>query len=167
MVRRLEEECDACGACLLPRRDFVRLGLTAAAAALMPSAVSAAPLGRSAASGPGGALSYPIPSADGVQVDRKNEVILVRYQGTIAAFALSCPHQRSMLRWRDKDGIFRCTKHHSEYSPLGEFQKGRATRNMDRLGIRVAGDQVVVDPTTVFHSDENSSGWNGAVVSAP
>jgi nitrite reductase/ring-hydroxylating ferredoxin subunit len=167
MVRRPDEECDACGSCLLPRREFMRLGLTAAAVALMPSAVSAAPLGHAGASGPSGPLKYPVPTADGVSVDRASEVILVRYQGTIAAFALSCPHQRSMLKWRDKDGIFRCTKHHSEYSPLGVFEKGRATRNMDRLRIQLVGNEVVVDPSTVYHSDDDAAGWNSAVVAAP
>jgi Rieske Fe-S protein len=72
-----------------------------------------------------------------------------------------------MLRWRDKKGIFQCTKHHSEYSPLGEFQKGRATRNMDRLAVEIVGGAVVVDPTRVFHSDDDAVGWAAAAVQAP
>jgi len=43
----------------------------------------------------------------------------------------------------------------------------RATRNMDRLGIRLEGSEVVVDPTTVYHSDDDPGGWASAVVPAP
>jgi len=135
----------------------------AAAAAWMPSALRAESISWISGATSSDELRYPVPTEDGVQVDRDNEVILVRQSEAIAAFALSCPHQRSLLRWREKDGIFRCTKHHSEYSPLGEYQKGRATRNMDRLAIRLEGGEVVVTPGTVFHSDENAAGWSDAV----
>jgi Rieske Fe-S protein len=70
-----------------------------------------------------------------------------------------------MLRWRPEDGIFQCTKHHSEYSPTGEYRKGRATRNMDRLAIRLEGAELVVDAGTVIQSDENAGGWAAAAVS--
>jgi len=166
MTRGEDEECRACGSCV-GRREFVVAGLGAAFAALLPSALRAAPVEWIQSTASGGALHYPVPTDDGVQVDRKSEVILVRYQGSIAAFALSCPHQRSMLRWRENKGNFQCTKHHSEYAPLGEFQKGRATRNMDRLGIQLVGSEVVVDRSQVFQSDQNAAGWNQAVVAAP
>jgi hypothetical protein len=38
---------------------------------------------------------------------------------------------------------------------------------MDRLGIEIVGGQIVVDPTRVFHSDEDTSGWAAAAVMAP
>lgn len=164
-------DCEGCGTCV-GRRDFLRVGLGAAmvatVGAMLPSALAAEPVRWIRAVGGGdGALRYPVPAADGVHVDRGNEVILVRYQGIIAAFALSCPHQHSLLRWRDKKGIFQCSKHHSEYSPTGVYEKGRATRNMDRLGIQLDGSEVVVDPGTVYHSDDDPQGWDAAVVSAP
>jgi Rieske Fe-S protein len=162
--------CEGCGSCP-SRREFFRVGIgaavAAAVAAVLPASAGATPIRWIRSAGSGGDLRYPLPTADGVDVDRGNEVILVRYQGTVAAFALSCPHQRSMLRWREGDGIFRCTKHHSEYSPTGQYLKGRATRNMDRLGIRMEGSEVVVDPTTVYHSDDDPGGWASAVVPAP
>jgi len=165
-----EETCEGCGPCP-SRREFFRVGVgaavAAAVAAVLPAAAGAAPIRWIRSVGSGEEPRYPMPTADGVDVDRGNEVILVRYQGTVAAFALSCPHQRSMLRWREGDRIFRCTKHHSEYSPTGEHLKGRATRNMDRLGIRLEGSEVVVDPTTVYHSDDDPEGWASAVVPAP
>jgi len=144
------------------------MGMGAAVAAAMvgafPASVVAAPI-RWTRPRPGSdSLSYPLPTTDGVDIDRGNEVILVRYQGTVAAFALSCPHQHSMLRWRANDGIFQCSKHHSEYSPTGVYEKGRATRNMDRLAIHLDGDHVVVDPSTVYHSDDDPQGWAAATV---
>lgn len=102
--------------------------------------------------------------ADGVEIDKANAVILVRQGTAVFVFALSCPQQRSMLRWREEDGILQCSKHYSEYSCLGEFQKGRATRNMDRLAVRLEGNELVVDPDTVLQSDQDSGGWASAVV---
>jgi nitrite reductase/ring-hydroxylating ferredoxin subunit len=161
------DSCEGCGSCGVDRRGFFRLGLGIAATAWLPSGLKAESIDWISASvTDADEVRYPIPDTDGVQVDRKSEVILVRRGKTIAAFALSCPHQRSMLRWREKDGIFQCTKHHSEYSPTGEYQKGRATRNMDRLAIRIDGDEVVVTPGTIYHSDEDATGWDDAVATA-
>lgn len=166
-----EEACAGCGSCP-SRREFLRVGVGAAVAsavaALLPTrAAGATPVRWIRSADSDGPLRYPLPTEDGVDVDRDNEVILIRYQGTVAAFALSCPHQRSLLRWRENKGIFQCTKHHSEYSPTGVYEKGRATRNMDRLGISLEGSEVVVDPDTVYHSDDDPAGWDAAAVQAP
>lgn len=161
------QPCSACGSCMA-RRDFVLRGLGTALLAgvwsALPRAAAASPIGWLEGRTEGDGIRYPVPADDGVQVDRGNELIVVRHAGLVAAFALSCPHQRSMLKWREKDGIFRCTKHGSEYSPDGAFLQGRATRNMDRLGIRLEGAEVVVDPATVYKSDEDAAGWAAAVV---
>ena len=117
-----------------------------------PSSVS----GRSA--------TYPIPTTDGISVDRGQEIILVRHAGRVYAFALSCPHQRSMLKWREKDQEFRCTKHGSKYRISGEYSSGRATRAMDRHGITRVGDQLEVDLTTKYKRDEQPDLWASAHV---
>ena len=60
---------------------------------------------------------------------------------------------------------FQCPKHHSQYQPDGEFITGRATRNMDRLAIRRdAANNIVVDPDTLYRSDEDAAEWKAAVV---
>ena len=41
---------------------------------------------------------------------------------------------------------------------------GRATRNMDRLAIRVDGGQLVVDVDKMFMSDKDPVGWAAATV---
>ena len=69
----------------------------------------------------------------------------MRYQGKVIAFNLACPHENTALRWKQANGKFECSKHNSRYTPEGKFIDGRATRNMDRLGVKRDGDNVVVD----------------------
>jgi Rieske Fe-S protein len=110
------------------------------------------------------ALTYPILAADGADIDREAQVILVRWQNAVYAFNLSCPHQNTALRWNDADHRFQCPKHHSQYQPDGEFISGRATRGMDRFSIRREGDKVVVDVNAMHKQDEDPAGWTAAVV---
>lgn len=49
------------------------------------------------------AVSYAIPSQDGVTIDKDREVILVRYKQAVYAFSLSCPHQKTPLRWQEDE----------------------------------------------------------------
>jgi Rieske Fe-S protein len=109
-------------------------------------------------------ISYPIPNVDGVQIDKDNEVILVRWQGNVYAFNLSCPHQRTTLRWNDSAKEFQCPKHKSKYTPSGGFISGRATRGMDRFAIQRAGNNIVVDVDQMFEEDENEVQWKTAFV---
>ncbi|HET8835550.1 MAG TPA: Rieske 2Fe-2S domain-containing protein [Gemmatimonadales bacterium] len=107
---------------------------------------------------------YPIPAQDGVQIDRDQEVILVRWQNAVYGFNLSCPHQRTALRWNQGDGQFQCPKHHSKYRPDGVFISGRATRGMDRFSIARQGDQIVVDVGAMHKEDQDQAGWDAAVL---
>ncbi len=109
-------------------------------------------------------VNYPIPAADSVAIDADNQVILVRWDGKVYAFNLSCPHQNTALRWQEDEKRFQCPKHKSRYEPNGTFISGRATRGMDRLAIRREGAGVVVDLDTMYKQDEDRAGWEGAVV---
>ena len=160
-----------CASCVLhDRRGFLRDAVGAAIAAL---AAMGLPAGTAAAL-PVSELSmlargidgprYPVPAADGVQIDRDNEVILVRWQNAVYAFNLSCPHQNTALRWDGADSRFQCPKHHSKYQPDGSFIEGRATRNMDRFTIRRDGDMIVVDVDAMHKSDDDRAAWTSAVV---
>jgi nitrite reductase/ring-hydroxylating ferredoxin subunit len=164
---------DDCSYCPLPasRRAFLRDSLLAVAGALIAvgatdSAALAAPLrviaGRRRADQ---TVKYPIPTADGVQIDKENQVILVRWQNAAYAFNLSCPHQNTALRWDDADHRFQCPKHHSKYRPDGVFIEGRATRGMDRLAIQRQGSELVVDLDKMFKEDEDGAAWTAAVIS--
>jgi nitrite reductase/ring-hydroxylating ferredoxin subunit len=170
-VESKSSECHECGGCV-GRREFFQTtlaaGLAGVALAFLPRSLAALPPSWIVGAERAGTFMYDVPATDGVHVDRKAEVIVVRHEGSLSAFALSCPHQRSLLRWRDKKGIFQCTKHHSEYTPEGVYIRGRATRNMDRLAVRLdAAGQLVVDPGIVFKSDEDPEGWAAAFVPIP
>jgi Rieske Fe-S protein len=112
-----------------------------------------------------GEKRYPIPDADGVSIDRDNSVIIARAAGKVYAFALSCPHQNTALRWNGDDREFQCPKHKSRYRPDGTFIEGRATRAMDRLPVKRDGAVVVVDIDVAYRQDEQLKEWGEASVS--
>jgi nitrite reductase/ring-hydroxylating ferredoxin subunit len=149
------------------RRDFLQLACGSfTAAALGLNSADAAALPNSFAEGvPSGAEHrYPLPAADGTTIDRKEQVIIVRYQAHVYAFNLSCPHENTALKWLPKDMRFQCPKHESKYQPNGTFMSGRATRNMDRLAIRKDGDALYVDLSHIIKSDADPAAWAAATV---
>jgi len=161
-------ECDASG-----RRDFLLDALRASAAAM--AAIGLAPAGAHAMplrwiSALASALeekSYPIPAADGVQIDKENEVILSRVGKQVYAFVLACPHQNTALRWDGDANRFQCPKHKSRYRPDGSFIEGRATRSMDRYAVKLTGSQIVVDIDKILQEDLEKPAWQQAVVTLP
>jgi nitrite reductase/ring-hydroxylating ferredoxin subunit len=109
-------------------------------------------------------VTYPVPAGDSVSIDRGNQIILVRADSQVYAFALSCPHEHAAVKWVEKDHRFQCSKHDSRYKADGFHISGRATRNLDRFPIRRDGASVVVDASRVFQSDKDAAGWAAAVV---
>ncbi len=161
---------DECGRCELEgRRDFLRAAasLLLTFAALGASAETAEAMtvrsGR-ALRVRGASVTYPIPAADGATIDKQEQVILVRFEGMVYAFNLSCPHQNTALKWLPADQRFQCPKHKSKYQPDGTFISGRATRGMDRLAIRREGETVVVDVDVMFEEDKDPAGWAAAKI---
>lgn len=163
--------CSACGD--RGRRDFLLDALRTGAMALAaigfaPGDLSAMPLRlTSALATIGTEKSYAMPAAEGVQIDKENEVILSRVGRQVFAFALACPHQNTALRWEGEDHHFKCPKHKSTYRPDGTFIEGRATRGMDRLAIRLAGPNVVVDIDAIIQEDLDKARWVQAFVAVP
>jgi len=149
-----EPDCNGCEGC--SRRDFLRDTVGAAVALTVLSGFRS----RSVAD----VLRYPIPASDGAVIDRDNEIIMVRYQRRAYALALSCPHQRTMLKWRPDDARFQCPKHKSKYQPDGTFISGRATRGMDRHAIKLQGRELIVDRAFLYRQDKNSVEWKSAFV---
>jgi nitrite reductase/ring-hydroxylating ferredoxin subunit len=149
------------------RRDFLQLActtFTAAALGLNGADATALPVSVVEGVPAGDEHRFPLPASDGVTIDRKEQVIIVRYQGKLYAFNLSCPHENTALKWLPKDGRFQCPKHESKYQPNGTFMSGRATRNMDRLSIRKEGDALYVDLSHIIKSDVDPAGWAAAVL---
>jgi nitrite reductase/ring-hydroxylating ferredoxin subunit len=161
--------CDSCELSLDRRRflqgvGFASLAVLAGLGVPRSVALAMTPVPTRARRLLAGNPTYPIPAADGVQIDHDQEVILVRWQGAIYAFNLSCPHQRTALRWNEGAGQFQCPKHHSKYRPDGTFVSGRATRGMDRFSMTRAGNEVVVDVSAMHKEDHDQAGWDTAVL---
>ena len=150
------------------RRRFLQDGgcfaLTIGALGLGGADIFALPMGEVSGAGEGNERRYPVPPADGVDIDRKASVIVARFNGHMAAFALSCPHQNAAVKWVAKKQIFQCTKHDSEYRPDGVHFAGRATRNLDRFPVHLDNGMLVVDMSRVFHSDADTAAWAAATV---
>jgi nitrite reductase/ring-hydroxylating ferredoxin subunit len=165
------DAADDCTDCTLhDRRSFLTRTLAAVAAAslLLPGVVKAEEMAGfvlfRATRRADGTAKYPVPAADGATIDTDNEVILVRSGGKCMAFALSCPHQRAMLKIKGGDTAFLCPKHKSEYRIDGEYIRGRATRSMDRRVIRKEGAELVVEVESQIKSDDDAAGWAAAFV---
>jgi Rieske Fe-S protein len=163
-------DCSSCPIVESGRRAFLRdLGAAAASVAI---ALGVAPAGASALpwrfvqalSTNGRDRTYPIPSADGVQIDKDESVIIARVGNKVFAFSLACPHQNTALRWEGDNNRFQCPKHKSKYQPDGTFISGRATRSMDRFAVRRDGANLIVDLDRLYQQDDNPAEWGAAVV---
>jgi nitrite reductase/ring-hydroxylating ferredoxin subunit len=169
-MKQPHDSVDACDACEagVSRRWFIERSSVIAASALLSLGVPRDLLAQMrpamivATGRRGNVIDYPVPAADGVQIDRTNEVILTRWQGSIIAFNLACPHQRAPLRWSAEDSRFECPKHHSHYSPDGTYISGRATRSMDRLGISRTADVIHVDLDVLIKEPDQPGPWKAA-----
>ncbi len=159
--------------CLVPtsRRQFLRDTFLTVAGAMVAVGMSdtaalAMPLDFTEARRSNGQTrSYAIPAVDGAQIDKANEVILVRWQDSLYAFSLSCPHQNTTLKWDEREHAFNCPKHHSKFQPNGTYvaDSGRATRNMDRFAISRDASGVVVDLDKLYEQDKDAE-WAAAAV---
>ena len=109
-------------------------------------------------------VSYPIPTADGVSIDKTHDLMICRSDSSLFAFALACPHQNTALRALPGVAGFQCPRHKSRYQPNGTFVSGRATRNMDRLPISREGDVIEVNVDVAIRSDKEPQKWAAAMV---
>jgi nitrite reductase/ring-hydroxylating ferredoxin subunit len=167
------DDCDTHD-CFLPtsRRHFLRDSFLTVAGALvavgMPKAAAfAMPLELiEPTKSKGNMHSYSIPAGDGAVIDKSNDVILVRWQDAVYAFALSCPHQNTAVKWDDRDHGFQCPKHHSRFQPSGEYIEGsgRATRAMDRFAVTRDAGGVSVNLDKLYQEDTDNAQWAAAVI---
>ena len=147
---------------VVTRRRLLQSGL--AAGGCLMFALAGLPVTASAGTGPANEKRFPLPTSDCANIDRQSQVIVVRYQNVVYAFALSCPHESAAVKWLAKEGRFQCSKHDSQYRPDGLHTSGRATRNMDRYAVALDGASVVVDLHRWFQSDKDPAGWNSATI---
>jgi Rieske Fe-S protein len=164
-----EHDCTSCEAQTSSRRDFLREAAAAVAAISValrmdPARAAATRLQYARGLEHDDNLRYAIPRTDGALIDKDHQVIVLRQGKRAYAFALSCPHQRTMLKWLPDQNRFQCPKHKSKYQPNGTFISGRATRGMDRLAIRLQGAELLVNKSVVFRQDKDPAGWAAAFV---
>lgn len=171
---RLTDEPSACQACpaaaAVRRREFLRdlvAGAVVAAGAIglgpRSAAAVALPISVGAGTGAHDDKTYPVPTADGVVIDKNESVIIARFEGRVFAFSLACPHQNTALRWEAGVKRFQCPKHKSRYKPDGAFIDGRATRGMDRFAVKRDGDRLMVNLDALYEEDKNAE-WKAAFV---
>jgi Rieske Fe-S protein len=149
------------------RREFLRAGgcfALALAALGLPVSLAGLPVREMTGNGSGQEKRYAIPSGDSVNIDRQAQVIVIRFQNAVYAFALACPHEHAAVKWLAKDHRFQCSKHDSQYTPNGTYTAGKATRNLDRFAIRREDASIVVDLRHWFESDKDPGGWASAAV---
>jgi nitrite reductase/ring-hydroxylating ferredoxin subunit len=168
---KTKSHCSTCGNCGntgATRRSFLKGATTVISLAtfgLAPDDLVGLPVSFArTVTAAGSERRYPVPDVDGVTIDKSNQVIVVRYQQHLYAFNLACPHENTALKWLPKDGRFQCPKHESRYQPTGVFIGGRATRHMDRLGVRLDSNMLVVDLNKFYRSDKDPAGWAAATV---
>lgn len=164
---------ETCTGCELGRRAFLRdAAMAAAALVALGTTAEAMPLHwisvLDGGAGGGGLAEarYPIPATDSVSIDKDKEVILARASGKVFAFALSCPHQNTALKWLPADNRFQCPKHKSKYAPDGTYLEGRATRSMDRFQVRKEGATIVVNLDKLYEEDSDKADWPKAFITA-
>ena len=149
------------------RRDFLRAGgcfALALTAIGLPASLAGLPVVEMTGTGAPTDKKYNLPASDSVNIDHGTQVILVRYQNSVFAFALACPHEHAAVKWLNKDKRFQCSKHDSQYTPNGTYTTGHATRNLDRFAIRREDAAIFVDLHRWFESDKDPGGWASAVV---
>lgn len=154
----------------LDRRAFLEraaLGVLAAlvAGGLAPTVAMAEHVGevtplRSA----GNARTYAIPAQDGVFIDTANDLALVRSNGRIYAFSISCPHRGAALQWNAGERRFYCPKHKARFTPDGAHASGRATADLDRYALQRSGAQVIVALDQPLEAKSAPAAWAAAVV---
>lgn len=151
------------------RRAFLKEGLMALAAltalGATPSNLHALTRDYVTGRADGATVRYPVPAADGVTIDTDNKVIIARYQGSIYAFGLECPHRGTNVTWQERQNRFYCPKHKSTFQPGGTFIEGKAERGLDRYAITREGNEIVVD-TAVLIREPNAAAHAAAKVAA-
>jgi Rieske Fe-S protein len=149
------------------RREFLRAGgcfAVALAAVGLPASLAGLPVAEVNGTGAVNDKRYTLPASDSVNIDHGAQVILVRFQNSVYAFALACPHEHAAVKWLNKDKRFQCSKHDSQYTPNGTYTTGHATRNLDRFAVRREDTSIFVDLHRWFESDKDPAGWGSAVI---
>lgn len=165
-----DADCGECTLAAASRRAFLRdlgaaavtalaLGMLPASSALAQSVVEMKPLAATR-----NLRRYALPSADAIQVDVANEVILARWQNRVYAFSTKCPHKGAELEWRsDEDRIY-CPKHKARFARDGAHVSGRGTQPLSRYDLTLTGGAIAVNLDALRTADRDPAAWKAAFV---
>ncbi len=93
--------------------------------------------------------------------------VLAGMEDGYVALWQKCPHLGCRVPWCQTSQWFECPCHGSKYNRVGEKRGGPAPRGMDRFGMEVAGNAVLVDTAVVvpgppIGTDTTGQGQEGA-----
>ncbi len=76
--------------------------------------------------------------------------VLAGMEAGLVALYQKCPHLGCRVPTCQSSQWFECPCHGSQYNRVGEKKGGPAPRGMDRFGVSLANDVLVIDTSTVF-----------------
>lgn len=107
---------------------------------------------------------YAIPATDGVSVDTREGLVLVRTHGKVFAFSMECPHRGRTLEWQPDSQQLYCPKHKARFATDGSNVGGRRTSPLDRFALRRDGSRVMVALDRVLSSKDQPAEWAAAAI---
>lgn len=81
-------------------------------------------------------------------------------EGLVALFQ-RCPHLGCRVPWCGTSQWFECPCHGSKYNRVGEWRDGPAPRGMDRFGVVVEGDSIMVDTSVEWAGPPKGTNTTG------
>ena len=110
--------------------------------------------------------SYPVPAADGAQIDKDNGTILTRWQGNVYVYSLACPHQNTGAALVRQGQSVRVPEAPFALPAGRRIRQGqrRATRGLDRFAVRKDGNNVVANLDKMYKQDDNEADWTAAFI---
>ncbi len=139
----------------IDRRRFLNLGWKALGVALVAEGGwTTYDLLKPPKSGSFGGLVDAGPVSDylaegAVQYFLDGRFYVTMHEGGLRALYQKCPHLGCRVPFCDSSNRFECPCHGSVYNIIGEYLAGPAPRGMDRFPIRITGERVFVDTSTV------------------
>ncbi len=94
-------------------------------------------------------------------------VMLLREGDALRGFLARVPHLNERLAWCPNERVFLSFAHGELFDRRGRYVSGPATRDLDRVDVRLRGDEIIIDPLRVIRSDGRSAGSvSGPVLAA-
>ncbi|MCL1595655.1 MAG: Rieske 2Fe-2S domain-containing protein [Actinomycetia bacterium] len=84
-----------------------------------------------------------------VETVNEAQAYVTKNGGDIVAMWWRCPHLGCRVPWCESAGEFECPCHGSTFNRLGEYRSGPSPRGLDRFGIEIVEEAVVIDTGSI------------------